>query len=184
MRVLLLNPEKPYSIGSLGEAVRLMGKRALCSPLSLLTVAALLPQEHEVRLLDLDAGPMAEADWEWPEVVMITGIIVQRDALLALVKEAKLRRKTVVVGGPYPTALPQEVLAAGCDFLVKGEAEATIPLFLEALREGRSTGVFEAPTKPDMADSPVPRFDLLNLDNYVALTIQTSRGCVFECEFC
>ncbi len=184
MRVLLLNPRKPYSIGSLPRSARLGGKRTLCSPLSLITVAALLPPEWDLRLIDLDAEELTEADWQWAELVMISGIIVQRDGLLDLVRQSRERGKTVVVGGPYPTSLPEEVLAAGCDFLVRGEGENTIPLLLDALAQGKKSGVFENPSPVDMSTSPIPRFDLLNLDHYVAVIIQTSRGCVFDCEFC
>jgi len=99
------------------------------------------------------------------------------------VREAKLRGKTVVAGGPHPTSLPEAVLEAGCDFVVRGEGETTIPLLLEAMRQGK-TGIIENDAKPDLTASPIPRFDLLRLNDYAAVTIQTSRGCPFDCEFC
>ena len=88
-----------------------------------------------------------------------------------------------MVGGPHPTSLPEAALEAGCDFVVRGEGENTIPLLLEAMRGGQ-TGVIENQAKPDLTTSPIPRFDLLRLDDYNGLTIQTSRGCPFDCEFC
>jgi radical SAM superfamily enzyme YgiQ (UPF0313 family) len=103
--------------------------------------------------------------------------------LLALVREAKRRGKTVVAGGPHPTSLPEAVLEAGCDYVVRGEGENTIPLLLEAMRDGK-TGVIENHERPDLATSPIPRFELLRRDDYDSLTIQTSRGCPFDCEFC
>ncbi|MBI4964400.1 MAG: B12-binding domain-containing radical SAM protein [Desulfomonile tiedjei] len=184
MRALLVNPKTPESFWTFPDACEFLGRKALTPPLGLITVAALLPEQWEFRLVDLVARGLTEDDWNWAEIVMISGMIVQRDSLLALVKEAKQRGKRIVVGGPYPTSLPNEALEAGCDFLVRGEGESAIPLFLEALEQGKTSGIVENQNKPDMSDSPTPRFDLLNFDDYIALGVQTSRGCPFDCEFC
>jgi radical SAM superfamily enzyme YgiQ (UPF0313 family) len=149
----------------------------------LITVAALLPREWDYRLVDLNTGSVTETDWRWADLVMLSGMLVQKDSMLQLIRAAKERGKPVAVGGPYPTSLPQEALDAGADFLVRGEAENIMPLFLSAIEENRK-GVIEAEAKPDLTQSPIPRFDLLNLDDYVTLGIQTSRGCPFNCEFC
>ena len=146
-------------------------------------MAALLPSEWELRLADLNTRSLTEQDWQWADLILISAMYIQRQGLLTLVREAKRRGKTVVAGGPYPTSLPEAVLEAGCDFVVRGEGENTIPLLLEALRAGQ-TGVIENEAKPDMTTSPIPRFDLLRLDDYDSMTIQTSRGCPFDCEFC
>lgn len=161
-----------------------MGMKTVLPPLGLITVAALLPQTWAFRLADLNIRPMTETDWDWAEIVMISGMLSQQDGMLALIKEAKSRGKMVVVGGPYPTTLPDEVQAAGCDFVIKGEGENTIPLFLTALMQGQTKGVFECAEKPLMSESPVPRFDLLDPAAYSTMSVQTSRGCPFNCEFC
>jgi len=184
VRVLLLYPKMPPSFWSLAESCKLLKRQTLMPPLGLITAAALLPPEWELRLADLNTRRVTEADWHWAEMVMISGMLVQRDGLLALIREAKQRGKTVVVGGPYPTSVPQEPLDAGVDFLIQGEGENNIPLFLAALKEGKKQGVFQHKNKPDLSESPVPRFDLLNFDHYIDLSIQTSRGCPFDCEFC
>jgi radical SAM superfamily enzyme YgiQ (UPF0313 family) len=111
-------------------------------------------------------------------------MIIQRPNMLALIREAKTRGKTVVVGGAYPSSMPEEVLQAGADFLIKGEGENAIPVFLASLAEGRPGGVIECDVRPDLTTSPIPRFDLLNLKDYRNLAIQTSRGCPHNCEFC
>jgi radical SAM superfamily enzyme YgiQ (UPF0313 family) len=183
MRALLVCPEFPLSFWSFKKACRLRGNKTVNPPLGLLTVAALLPAAWELRLVDLNTSSLAEEDWGWAEVVLISAMYIQREGLLALVREAKLRGKTVVAGGPHPTSLPGAVLEAGCDLVVRGEGEKTIPLLLEALREGQ-TGVIEYAEKPDLTISPIPRFDLLRLEDYTTVTIQTSRGCPFDCEFC
>ena len=115
---------------------------------------------------------------------MLTGMLVQRESLLELIGQAKTRKIPVAVGGPYPTSLPEEILEAGCDYLIKGEGENSIQEFLAALNAGESKGIFENAEKPELDSSPVPRFDLLKLDDYDALSLQTSRGCPFACEFC
>ncbi len=183
MRALLVCPEFPLSFWSFPKACRLRGHKTVNPPLGLLTVAALLPPEWELRLADLNTRSLTEEDWQWADLVLISAMYIQREGLLALVKEAKRRGKTVVAGGPHPTSLPAAVLEAGCDFVVRGEGENTIPLLLEAMEQGR-TGIIENNAKPDLATSPVPRYDLLQLDDYATVTIQTSRGCPFDCEFC
>jgi radical SAM superfamily enzyme YgiQ (UPF0313 family) len=183
MKVLLINPEFPLSFWSLRESVAFLGRKTLLPPLGLLTVAALLPQEWEFRLADMNTRALTPADWQWADLVMITGMVIQRQGVLRLIGEARNRRKTVVVGGPYAKSLPQEVLEAGADFLVRGEGETTIPPLLAALQAGRP-GVIEEDHKPEMTLSPVPRFDLLILNDYLTMSVQTSRGCPFDCEFC
>ncbi|MBM4301990.1 MAG: DUF4070 domain-containing protein [Deltaproteobacteria bacterium] len=183
MRALLICPEFPLSFWSFRKSCRLRGNLTVNPPLGLLTVAALLPSEWELRLADLNARSLTEQDWQWAELILISAMYIQREGLLALVKEAKRRGKTVVAGGPYPTSLPEAALEAGCDFVVRGEGENTIPLLLEAMQAGK-TGVIETDEKPDMTTSPIPRFDLLRLDDYATFSIQTSRGCPFDCEFC
>lgn len=184
MRALLINPPTPPSFWTQKETCWLAGAEALVPPLGLITMAALLPPAWELRLVDLNSRSLPPGDWEWADLAMITGMLVQRDGLLALVREAKARGKTVVVGGPYATSLPQEVLDAGADFIVRGEAENTLFLFLAALEAGKGQGVFQVDAKAEMADSPVPRFDLLTLADYAVMSIQTSRGCPYDCEFC
>lgn len=184
MRVLLINPETPENFWTFRRCCEFVGRNALTQPLSLITVAALLPPKWEFRLVDCMVREVTDSDWDWANMVMFTGMLPQRESLLALIRKAKRKGKLVVAGGPYPTSLPHEVLEAGCDFLVRGEGENTIPLLLAALEEGKTTAVIESPETPCMSESPTPRFDLVNFDDYITLGVQTSRGCPFDCEFC
>ncbi len=131
MNGLLISPKFPPTFWSYERILALIGKRALMPPLGLITVAALLPEDWTCRLVDCNVRPVAEEDWAWADIVLLSGMIVQKTDLLSLVIEAKRRRKVVVVGGPYATALPDELRGAGADFMVLGEAETTVPPLLQ-----------------------------------------------------
>ncbi len=144
-----------------------------------------MPQEWEYKLVDRNIRSVTDADWDWAEIVILSAMIVQKDDFLEQVQEAKRRGKRVAVGGPYATSLPQEAETAGADYLILDEGEITLPMFVEAVKRGDTAGVFRANgDKPDVSTTPVPRFDLLELDGYDSMSIQFSRGCPFQCEFC
>jgi radical SAM superfamily enzyme YgiQ (UPF0313 family) len=184
MRALLINPQFPTFFWTMPQLCHIQGCKSSTAPLGLITVAALLPDDWQLRLVDINTAPLTEADWDWAEVVLFSAMAVQKGSLLELIPQAKARGKTVVAGGPYPSVLPEEVMAAGCDFLVRGEAELLMTQLLADLKEGKTGIIYEATEKPDLSNSPVPRFDLLKLDDYLSISIQTSRGCPFDCEFC
>jgi radical SAM superfamily enzyme YgiQ (UPF0313 family) len=185
MRVLLLYPLFPKSFWSFDKALELIGRKVTLPPLSLLTVAAILPQTWEFRLVDRNVLPQTEADWSWADLVIISGMIVQKNDLLDLIGEAKRRGKIVVVGGPYVSSTPDAAKAAGADFLVLDEGEITLPLLVQALERGETSGVIRANgEKPDVTNTPIPRFDLLDLSAYSDMSVQFSRGCPYQCEFC
>jgi len=144
MKTLLIYPEFPPSYWSYENLLKLLGRKSLLPPLSLITVAALLPQEWSIRLVDCNAEPVRDEDWEWADIVMISGMIVQKEHMAELIKEGKARDKLVAVGGPYFTSVPDDAADAGADFLVLDEGEITIPPFVEALQRGETSGVFKA----------------------------------------
>ncbi len=185
MRALLVYPLFPESYWSFEALVRLVGRRAVHPPLGLVTVAALLPASWELRLVDRNVRDLREEEWEWAEIVLLSGMLVQKRDFLELIREARRRGKKTVVGGPYATSLPDDSLTAGADYLVLDEGEITIPPWLDAMGRGEPAGVFRANNeKPDVTRTPVPRFDLLDLDAYMEMAVQYSRGCPFLCEFC
>lgn len=185
MRVLLVYPQFPKSFWSFEKTLSLVDRKALLPPLGLITVAAILPQTWEFKLVDRNVRSVTEAEWDWAELVVLSAMIVQRPDLLAQVQEAKKRGKQVAVGGPYITALPEEAQAAGADYLVLDEGEITLPMLVQAIESGQPQGMFRAGgEKPDVTTTPIPRFDLLQLDAYDNMSVQFSRGCPFQCEFC
>ncbi len=185
MRVLLLYPLFPKSFWSFDRALELIGRKVSLPPLGLITVAAILPQTWEFRLVDRNVCLETEADWNWADLVIVSGMIVQKPDMLHCIKEAKQRGKLVAAGGPYVTSVPDTAQAAGVDFLILDEGEITLPLFVEALERGETSGVFRANgDKPDVTQTPIPRYDLLDLTAYSDMSVQFSRGCPFQCEFC
>ncbi len=185
MRALLIYPRFPESYWSFETVVNLIGRKAMHPPLALVTVAALLPDSWELRLVDHNVRDLREEEWEWADLVLLSAMLVQKKDFLELIREARRRGKKTVVGGPYATSLPDDSLAAGADYLVLDEGEITIARWLDAMGKGEPKGVFRADgEKPDVTRTPVPRFDLLELDTYTEMTVQYSRGCPFLCEFC
>ncbi|HUI08572.1 MAG TPA: B12-binding domain-containing radical SAM protein [Verrucomicrobiae bacterium] len=185
MRALLIAPRFARNMWTYERALALIGRKSALPPLGLVTVAAQLPQDWEFRLVDRNVCELTEADWTWAELVLLSAMTTQREDFLMLVREAKHRGKRVAVGGPYPTTLPEEVAAAGADYLVLGEGELTIPAFVVAIQHGEPGGRFSPDGQfADLAHTVVPRFDLLDLGAYESMSVQFSRGCPFRCEFC
>ncbi|MCL1464882.1 B12-binding domain-containing radical SAM protein [Argonema galeatum] len=185
MRILLIYPLFPQSFWSFEKTLALMNRKVSLPPLGLVTVAAILPQDWEFKLVDRNFRQITEAEWAWADLVILSAMIVQKQDLLNQIQEAKQRGKAVAVGGPYPTSLPDEAKAAGADYLILDEGEITLPMFVEAIERGDTGGVFRSGgEKPDVSRTPIPRFDLLEFDAYMDMSVQFSRGCPFQCEFC
>ena len=185
MRALLIYPLFPKTFWSYEKILELVNRKVLLPPLGLVTVAAILPQEWEFKLVDRNIRTVTEAEWEWADIVILSAMIVQREDFADQIAEAKRRGKLVAVGGPYVTALPEEAREAGADFLILDEGEITLPLFVEALARGEKSGEFSANgEKPAVTETPIPRYDLLEFDAYDSMSVQFSRGCPFQCEFC
>ena len=183
-KCLLVHPRhlSEFSYWNYTEVCELIDAKYPESPLGLITVAALLPQEWEMKLLDLNIEEMDEELIKWANIVMTGGMIPQQNNILEIIDIAHLYGKPVVVGGPDPTSQPD--LYEKADFLVLDEGEMTIPPFLQDLSSGVPKGVYRSDEKPDVTKSPTPRFDLLKFDSYLTIGIQYSRGCPFNCEFC
>ncbi|MFZ2630376.1 MAG: B12-binding domain-containing radical SAM protein [Desulfosalsimonadaceae bacterium] len=184
MRALLIYPKFPKSFWSFEKALALTNRKAVIPPLGLITVAALLPGKWEKRLKDHNIETIDEEDWQWAEIILLSGMIAQKPDFIEVIQQAKKRGKPIAVGGPYPTALPDEARSAGADFLVLDEGEMTIPMFLEAINQGETKGIFRSEIKPDITQTPIPLFELLNMDAYAEMAVQFSRGCPYNCEFC
>ena len=184
MLVLLVNPACPQTFLSLNNVLRRLGKRLLAPPLGLLTIAAWLPQDWDLRLVELTVRDISEEEWSQCEIVMVTGMGMQSPGIIATIREGRKRGKKVVVGGPWSFHFPEQALKEGADIVVRGEGEPAVPRLLEALSQGETGIIIETPDRPNLEDCPPPRYDLLDLNLYAQMDIQFSRGCPFRCEFC
>uniref|UniRef100_UPI0037D9A516 B12-binding domain-containing radical SAM protein n=1 Tax=Vulcanococcus sp. TaxID=2856995 RepID=UPI0037D9A516 len=185
MRTLLIYPEFPKTFWSYEKILELVNRKVLLPPLGMVTVAALLPQHWEMKLVDRNVREVSEAEWDWAELVVISGMIVQKADMAVQIAQAKERGLPVAVGGPFASSTPDAPELELADFKVLDEGEITLPMFIEAIERGESGGRFSANgDKPDVTGTPIPRFDLLELDAYDSMSVQFSRGCPFQCEFC
>jgi radical SAM superfamily enzyme YgiQ (UPF0313 family) len=181
MKIHLVTPKNPASFWTYDEILPALDSRCIFPNLSMPTVAGLTPREHEVTLCDEN---VAEIDFDVEaDIVGVTGYIIHKERMFEIIDEFRRRGRFVVVGGPFASLCPEE-LRGHCDVLFVDESEETWPLFLRDFEAGTWKTEYRPVEKPDMGLSPSPRFDLLEVDRYHALTIQFARGCPFNCEFC
>jgi radical SAM superfamily enzyme YgiQ (UPF0313 family) len=183
-RCLLVYPEfTSASFWNYRATCDLVGARYPAAPLGLITVAALLPDTWQCRLVDCNVDTLTDGDLAWADVVFTGGMIAQQGSSLAMIERCRVAGKTVVVGGPDATSSPHLYDAA--DFQVLGEAEVTLPRWLRDWQVGTAQHRYECgEEKADVTASPLPRFDLLQFDRYLHVGVQFARGCPFRCEFC
>src|SRR5437764_14206839 len=182
MKVLFINPEFPDTYWSFRHALPFEGKRCAFPPLGLMTVSALLPPSWERRLVDLNVRRLQSSDIEWADMVMATAMLVQKDSLREVVHRCKALGKRVVIGGPYVTTTIEGLPEA--DHIFMGEAETTLPQFVEDLSRGEAKRTYQAAERPPLSATPLAHFHLADLKRYSAMSVQYSRGCPFSCEFC
>jgi radical SAM superfamily enzyme YgiQ (UPF0313 family) len=185
MKALLVWPKfSSFSFWNFEKVCELVGVKYMTPPLGLLTIAALLPKDWELRLVDENVRPLGDEDLQWADLVMVGSKIVHRQRALGVIRQAVGSGKLVVVGGPDPTLHPAVYERAGATFLCLDEGEVTVPKLLADLARGATSGTYRADRIPDLSESPIPRFDLIDHRDYLYLGIQYSRGCPHNCEFC
>jgi radical SAM superfamily enzyme YgiQ (UPF0313 family) len=182
MNALLIYPRFPDTYWSFKYALSFTGKRAAQPPLGLMTVAALLPGSWRKRLIDTNVERLKDADLAWADVAMVSGMHVQQEHLTSIVERCRARGLRTVVGGPIASSVPAAALKA--DHVVIGEAEGLIAALAHDLEAGEALPVYEAAERPAMERSPLPDLSLIKMNRYSTMTVQYSRGCPFNCEFC
>jgi radical SAM superfamily enzyme YgiQ (UPF0313 family) len=182
MRILLVYPEFPDTFWSFKHALKFVHKKAGAPPLGLLTVAAMLPFEWKKRLVDLNVTTLTDEDMAWADYVFISAMVVQRESVRAVIHRCKIAGTKVVAGGPLFTMEHEQFPEV--DYFVLNEAEETLEPFVRDLLQGQARRVYSSDEFPDIHQTPVPLWELANLKNYDSISIQFSRGCPFNCDFC
>ena len=182
MKVLLLYPEFPDTFWSFKHVLKFIRKRAALPPLGLLTVAAMLPEDWVKRLVDVNVQPLRDKDLAWADVVMISAMIAQRESSVQLIARCRAAGKTIVAGGPLFTVAHEQF--ADVDYFVLNEAEVTLAEFLRDFAQGKARRVYTSADLPDLHETPSPLWELADLRRYASMSVQYSRGCPFDCDFC
>jgi radical SAM superfamily enzyme YgiQ (UPF0313 family) len=182
MKILLVSPRTPDTFWSFKHALRFVSRKSSIPPLGLLTVAAMLPPEWKLKLVDKNVERLKDEDLRWADYVLVSAMIVQKESVREIVARCTALGKIVIAGGPLFTtgheAFPE------IKHFVLGEAEEVMSQVVADMRRGQLQSIYRATGWPDITQTPVPRWDLINLRHYVTMSVQFSRGCPFDCEFC
>ncbi len=182
MKILLINPEVPDTFWSLKNALEFVSKKALLPPLGLLTVASMLPESWERKLIDMNTTRLLDCHLKWADMVFLTGMAIQKKSVDQVIERCKKLNLKIVAGGPLFTAFPEGYL--NIDHLVLKEAEITLSAFLKDLGTGHPERYYTTRQRPDLKGTPIPQWNLINMKKYAIMGIQYSRGCPFDCDFC
>ena len=182
MNALLIYPSFPMTFWSLKEALPFLPAKATIPPLGLLTVAAMLPDTWDKRLVDMNVRPLTDRDLAWADIAFIGAMAIQARSMEEAIGRCRAAGLRICAGGVI-YATPGDALGA-VDHLFLGEVEDTLPRFLTDLEEGRPRAVYEAKGFPDLARTPPPRWDLVDFSDYLTMALQVTRGCPHDCDFC
>jgi radical SAM superfamily enzyme YgiQ (UPF0313 family) len=164
------------------DVCKIAGAKYPVTPLGLMTVAALFPQQWKFKLVDENVEPLLAEHFEWADIVCTGGMLCQQEGTFSIINKSHQYGCPAVVGGPDPTSQPG--LYKSADYLLCGEGEITIPMFIKDLEKGCMSGEYKSTEMADMTKAVVPRFDLIRPKDYLLVGMQYSRGCPFNCEFC
>ena len=182
MKILLVYPQYPDTFWSFSHALKFISKKSAYPPLGLLTVAAMLPGEWEKKLVDMNVTSLNDEDLKWADYVFISAMVVQRTSVKEVISRCKKFNTKTVAGGPLFTTGYEEF--EGVDHFVLDEAEITLPLFLQDMEKGNVQHIYTSKERPDITQTPIPLWSLINMEKYASMNIQYSRGCPYNCEFC
>jgi radical SAM superfamily enzyme YgiQ (UPF0313 family) len=183
IKVLMIWPRFPPSFWSFAGVMGLIPEETIHPPLGLLTLASLCPKNWKLRLVDRSFEPLLDSDILWADLVMVSGMHLQRDDIHQTLLRARALGKRTMIGGPYASSRPDTLLTLA-DHVVVGEPDEMFDRIAADLQRGSAQRLYVIHDKPDVSKTPVPRFDLLKIKKYASMAVQFSRGCPFQCEFC
>jgi radical SAM superfamily enzyme YgiQ (UPF0313 family) len=183
LKVLMVWPRFPSSFWSFDGILELIRIETNHPPLGLLTVGALCPKSWTLKLIDRSFEDLLDADILWADLVMISGMRVQKDDIRETLLRARALGRRTMIGGPFASSEP-DILLQLADHVVVGEPDEVFPEIAADLERGSAKRLYVVSEKPDVRKTPPPRFDLLKLGKYASMGVQFSRGCPFQCEFC
>ena len=182
MKALLIYPEFPDTFWSFRYALKFIHRKASSPPLGLLTIAAMLPETWEKRLVDMNCGSLKDEHLRWADLVFVSAMSVQKESVKQVIARCRAAGVRIVAGGPLFTT--EYEMFGDVDHLVLNEAEITLPCFLEDLANGTAGRFYTTDQWADIRKTPIPLWGLINIKHYASINIQYSRGCPFNCEFC
>lgn len=182
MKILMVYPRYPDTFWSFRHALKFVSKKAPYPPLGLITVASMLPGDWEKKLVDMNVSDLNDRDIKWADYVFLSAMVVQQQSVREVIARARKLGTKVVAGGPLFTTGHDEF--EGVDHFVLGEAETSLQPFLADLMAGCPKPIYEAGGFPDISMTPAPDWSLLDINKYASMSLQYSRGCPFDCEFC
>jgi len=182
MKILLVYPESPKTFWSFSYALKFISKKSSFPPLGLITIAAMLPDTWEKKLVDMNTTSLLDQDIQWADMVFLSAMIIQKDSARDVINRCKALGIKTVAGGPLFTCEQTEF--DDVDYLLLNEGELTVPEFLHDLEKGQTKHIYTTNDWADLSQTPVPSWDLVDLRKYATLNIQYSRGCPYNCEFC
>ncbi|MCP4180401.1 MAG: DUF4070 domain-containing protein [bacterium] len=183
MKILIVSPLFPDTFWSFKYAIKFLKKKAAFPPLGLLTIASMLPEKWEKRMFDMNTDKLSNKDIIWADYVFIGAMIIQSKSTEEVIERCRKYETKIVAGGPLFT-MNYELYKDTVDHLILNEAEVTLPGFLNDLENGVAKQIYTDSAFADIKDTPIPSWHLVDFKKYASMSIQYSRGCPFECDFC
>lgn len=178
----MVYPMYPDTFWSFKHALKFVSKTASFPPLGLLTVASMLPKEWDTKLIDMNVNPLNEYDVLWADYVFISAMSIQSESVNDIIQMCRKFNVKTVAGGPLFTSYYENY--PNIDYLILNEAEITLPLFFNDMKNGTLKRIYSSEDWADITITPLPRWDLVAMNDYTSMNLQYSRGCPFDCDFC
>ena len=182
MKILLVYPQGPDTFWNLKHILPFISKKSLLPPLGLVTVAAMIPDDWSKKIIDTSIDELTDEDIQWADMVFISGMHIQLEAVRKIIDRCKKLDTKTVGGGPLFTGAPD--LLDDVDHLILNEAEITLKPFIEDLQKGQAKHIYTTADWADITETPAQNWDLIDITRYASMCVQFSRGCPFGCDFC